>query len=121
MNFRYPRKAFGTVSYRRIEGYDIPPVTQLAIQSDPDLAIAKATASQDHVMNGCNLIDRILILILAKANSRLIDQKSTGSPGFASFHEHPHPPKARSISGDKVAKFQNQDPERNSGILIFDR
>ena len=55
----------------------IPPATQLAIQSDPDLAIAKAKASQGHGMNGCNLIDRILILILAKANSVWIDQNST--------------------------------------------
>ena len=65
-------------------------------------------------MNECNLIDRILILILAKADSRWIDEKSTGSEGFASFH----PPKARSSSGDKLAKFQNQDPGRNPGILI---
>ena len=56
----------------------IPPATKLAIWSDPDLAIAKAKASQDHGMHGCNLIDRILILILAKANSIWIDQKSTG-------------------------------------------
>ena len=69
-------------------------------------------------MNGCNLIDRILILILAKADSRWIDEKSTGSQGFASFHARTHPPKARSSSGDKLAKFQNQDPERNPGILI---
>ena len=46
--------------------------------SDPDLAIAKAKASQDHGMHGCDLIDRILILILAKANSTWIDQKSIG-------------------------------------------
>ena len=72
----------------------IPPATQLAIQSDPDLAKAKAIASQDRDLHGSNLIDRILILILAKANSRWIDQKSTGSEGFASFHAHPHPPKA---------------------------
>ena len=60
-----------------------------------------------NVMYGCDPTDRILILILAKANSRWIDQKSTGSQGFASFHAHTHPPKARSSPGDKLAKFKN--------------
>ena len=50
----------------------------LAIWWDPDLAIAKAKASQDHGMHGYNLIDRNLIVILAKANSIWIDLKSTG-------------------------------------------
>ena len=58
--------------------FGIPPATQLAIQSDPDLAIAKAKASQDHGLDGCNLVDRILTLILAKANITWIDQNSTG-------------------------------------------
>ena len=58
--------------------YNIPPATQLAIQSDPDLAIAKAKASQDHDLHGSNMIDSILILILAKANSTRIGQKFIG-------------------------------------------
>ena len=56
----------------------IPPATELAIWSDPDLAIANAKASQDHDMHGCNPTDRILILILTKANFVRTDQVSTG-------------------------------------------
>ena len=69
-------------------------------------------------MHGCNVADRILILILAKANSMPIDQESTGQWEFGSPHAFTNPPKARSSSGDKLAKFPNQDPERNPGILI---
>ena len=69
-------------------------------------------------MHGCNLIGKILILILAKASFTWIDQKTTGLQGFASFHARTNPPKARSNSGDKLAKFQNQDLEGNPGILI---
>ena len=52
-------------------------VTLLGYSCDPEWAIASAKASQDHGQHGPNLIDRILILILAKANVTWIDQKST--------------------------------------------
>ena len=55
----------------------IPPATQLATQSNPDLPIAKAKASQDHDLHGSTMIDTILILILAKARQSDFSQSES--------------------------------------------
>ena len=45
---------------------DIPPLYGLAIHGDPELAIAKAKASQDHQQHGVSISSQILILIFSQ-------------------------------------------------------
>ena len=44
----------------------IPPPYCLAIHGDPELAIAKAKASQDHQQHGVSISSQILILIFSQ-------------------------------------------------------